>query len=123
VKQYTILAAPVTKGNIGLAWVNVLPGANGERSLVDFTGCTEYRLILHANLVGVGPFGARLVRDSDSAVLYENTSIVGLGERELDTDWQVLPAQANGLTLVRLQCKSGVANDDPIFRRCILLVR
>lgn len=123
VKQYAILTKDVTKTNIGLAYVNVPVGANGERSLVDFTGCTEFRLVLHANLVGVGPFGVRLVRDSDSAVLYENASIALTGERELDTDWQPLPAAASGLTLVRFQAKSSVAADDPVFRRLILGVR
>jgi len=123
VKQYAIVTKDITKTNIGTSYVNVPVGLNGERSLVEFTGCTQYRLILHANLVGTGPFGFRLVRDGDSAVLYENANIAQTGERELDTDWQTLPAAASGLTLVRLQAKSTVAADDPVIRRCILLVR
>jgi hypothetical protein len=125
VKAYNLLGpgVAVTKTNIGTAWVNVLPGANGERSLVDFTGATHYRLIASANLVGTGPFGLRVVRDSDSAVLYENANIAVTGERELDTDWQVLPAEASGLALVRVQAKSTVAADDPVFRRVTILVR
>jgi hypothetical protein len=113
----------VTKTNIGTSWVNVLPGANGERSLVDFTGCTEYRLIASANLVGSGPFGLRVVRDSDSVALYENANIAQTGERELDTDWQTLPAEASGLALVRVQAKSVTATDDPVFRRVTMLVK
>lgn len=125
VKSYDLLGpgSAVTKTNIGAAYVNVLPGANGERSLVDFTGCTQYRVILTANLVGTGAFGARIVRDSDSAVLYENANIALTGERELDTDWQTLPAAASGLTLARLQMKSATAADDPVVRRCTLLTR
>lgn len=123
VKQYAIVTKDITKTNIGTSYVNIPIGLNGERSLVDFTGCTQYRLILHANLVGIGAFGFRLVRDSDSAVLFENANIAQTGERELDTDWQTLPAAASGLTLVRLQGKSVTAADDPVVRRCILLVR
>jgi hypothetical protein len=127
VKTYDLMGPGnvVAKTNIGTSYVNVLPGANGERVLIDFTGCTEFRVILTANLVGTGPFGARVVRDSDNAVLFENASIAGGApqERELDTDWQTLPGAAGGLTLVRLQAKSTVGADDPQFRRCVMLVR
>jgi hypothetical protein len=123
VKQYTLLSKDVTKTNIGTAYVNVPPGLNGERSLVEFTGCTEFRLVLHANLVGTGPWQARVVRDSDSAVLYESPSLTQSGERELDSGWLALPGGINNLEIVRLQAKSITNADDPIFRRCILLVR
>ncbi len=123
VRSYDIITKDITKTNIGTAYVDVPAGANGERVLLDFTGCTQYRLILHANLVGSGPFGFRLVRDSDDAVLHENASIALTDERELDTDWQTLPAAASGLQLARLQAKSTTGADDPVVRRCILLVR
>lgn len=122
VRQHILLGpgAAITRTNIGTAYVNVLNGANGERSLVDFEGCTEFRAVLHANLVATGPFQIRLIRDSDSAVLYESPSLTQTGERELDTDWQPLPAafQGQGLTLVRLQAKSATGADDPVFRSC-----
>jgi hypothetical protein len=125
VKSYQLLGPglAIAKTNIGTAYVNILPGINGERSLVDFTGCTQFRLIASANLVGSGPFGIRVVRDSDDAVLYENASIAVTGERELDTDWQTLPQAASGLSLVRVQAKSVTAADDPVFRRVTMLVR
>jgi hypothetical protein len=125
VRSYDLMGpgSAVTRTNIGTAYVNVMPGANGERVLVDFTGATQFRIILTANLVAVGPFQARVVRDSDSAVLYESPSLTQTGERELDTDWQTLPAAASGLQLVRLQAKSTTATDDPVFRRCVLLIR
>lgn len=125
VKQYDLLAAgsAITKTNIGTVYVDVLPGANGQRSLVDFTGCTEFRLVLNANLVGTGPHAARVVRDSDNAVLFESTNLGAVGERELDSTWQPLPAAASGLMLVRLQAKSATAADDPVYRRCIVLAR
>lgn len=125
VKQYDIIApgSAVTKTNIGTSYVNVLPGANGERVLVDFTGCTQFRVVLTANLIGIGAFGARVIRDGDGAVLYETATINLTGERELDTDWQTLPAGFDGLTLVRLQMKSATATDDPVVRRCVVLVR
>jgi hypothetical protein len=125
VKQYDLIGAgsAITKTNIGVSYVDVLPGANGQRALVDFTGCTEFRLILNANLVGTGPWAARVVRDSDNAVLYEAPALGAAGERELDTDWLPLPGAASGLALVRLQARSQVGADDPVFRRCVLVVR
>lgn len=125
VKSYDIIGpgAVVTKTNIGTAYVNVLPGLNGERALVDFTGCTQFRIILNANLIGTGQWGARLVRDSNSEVFFESANLGAAGERELDSDWQTLPAGFNAQTLMRLQAKSTTAADDPQFRRCMLLVR
>lgn len=125
VKTYDFLGPgnAVTKTNIGTSYVNVLPGANGERILVDCTGCTEFRPVLTANLVGTGAFGVRIVRDSDNTVFYENSNIAQTGERELDPGWQTLPAWATGLEVLRLQAKSVTAADDPIFRRCVVLVK
>jgi hypothetical protein len=123
VEQYLLLSKDVTKTNIGTAYVNVPPGANGERSLVEFTGCTELRLVLNMNAVGTGPWQVRVVRDGDSAVLYESPNITGAGEKELDTGWLPMPAQASGLELVRFQAKSSVGADDPVFRRLVMLVR
>lgn len=125
VKQYDIIAAgsAVTKTNIGSTYVDVLPGLNGQRALVDFTGCTQFRVIANVNLVGTGVNTLRLVRDSDSAVLYESATLGAAGERELDSGWLTLPAQASGLSLVRVQAKSTVAADDPVYRRCVVLVQ
>lgn len=125
VRQWTLLDAPTTKTNIGTSYVNVLAGLNGLRTLIDFTGCTQLRVMLHVNCVGTGPWGARVVRDGDSAILWENALIVGAGEKEIDTGWIAIPAAAaiTGETLVRLQGKSVVGADDPIFRRAILLAK
>lgn len=127
VKIYSFFGpgAAITKTNIGAAYVNICPGANGERQAMDFTGCTEFRLILHANLVGSGQWGARVINDADSAVLYENTNLGAAGERELDTSWQVLPAGFvdAGLMFVRAQARSATAADDPIFRSLKLGLR
>lgn len=124
-KVYDLIGAGVaiTKTNIGTSYVNISPRANGERTLIDFTGCTQFRLVAFANLVGTGAFGIRVVRDSDNAVLYENANIALTGERELDTDWQNLPAQASGLIFVRVQAKSNTAADDPVFGSIKLAVR
>lgn len=123
VKQFALLSKDVTKTNIGTAYVNIPPGLNGERSLVEFTGATEWRLVCNMNALGVGPWQLRVVRDADSAVLYESPSIVGAGEKELDTGWLPLPAEASGLMLVRLQGRSAVGTDDPVVRRCLALVK
>ena len=127
VKQYDILGAgsAVAKTNIGTTYVDVLVGANGIRSLVDWTGALEFRVILSVNIIGTGQLGVRLVRDSDTAVIVENANVGAAGERELDTGWQAIPAIliGAGQMLVRLQTKSTVVTDDPVFRRCLVLVR
>lgn len=127
VKQYDLVGAGsvITLTNIGTAYVNICPGLNGQRSLVDFTGCTQFRLVMNANLIGTGAFAARVVRDSDSSVLFESTNLGAAGERELDSDWQTLPAAfiSQGETLVRGQMKSATAADDPVVRRLLVLTR
>jgi len=122
VKIYQLFGpgAAITKTNIGASYVNICPGLNGERTALDFTGCTEFRVILHANLVGTGAFRARIINDVTSAVLYENTALGAAGERELDTNWLALPAAFvnAGLLFVRAQANSATAADDPVFRSC-----
>ena len=117
--------ALLTKTNIGTAYVNIPLGLNGERIVVDFTGCTEFRLLLSANLIGTGAFGLRCIRDGDSEVLIENANLGAAGERELDSDWLALPAAflGTGLTFLLVQAKSATAADDPVFRRCQLGLR
>ena len=113
----------ITKTNIGTAYVNICAGANGERILVDFRGCTQFRPVLSANLVATGPFQVRIVRDSDSVVFYESPSLGQTGERELDPGWINLPAGFSGAEVLRVQAKSSVASDDPQFRRCVLFTK
>lgn len=117
--------AAITKTNIGTAYVNIPPGLNGERIVVDFTGCTQFRFLMNANLIGTGQWGARCIRDSDSEVLIEQANLGAAGERELDSDWQNLPAAflGQGLMFLRVQAKSTTAADDPLFRRCQLGLR
>lgn len=124
VKQYGLITKDVAKTNIGTAYVNVPPGANGERTLVEFTGCTEFRIMVHAVLNGTGTHRMRIVRDSDNAVLYESATIAAAaGEREFDTGILALPAEATGLMFVRFQALSSVGANDPTYRRVVLMVR
>jgi len=128
VKGYTFFGPGVAilKTNIGTAYTNILPELNGGRRLVDFTGCTEIRVFLNGLLPGVGPYGARLVRHSDNAVLYENASIAAnASERELDTGWVAIPEAflPGAQEVLVAQAKSVTALDDPTFRRVELLVR
>lgn len=100
----------LARSNIGATPVNLLPGANGERLFADFTGCTEYRLMLHASIVN-GTWGAQVVRDADSEVLHVAPNLGAAGERELDTDWQALPAEfiGEGIIPLRVQVASGAS--------------
>lgn len=117
--------AAITKTNIGTNYVNIPAGLNGERIVADFTGCTEFRLMLHANLIGIGQFGARIIKDSNSDILIDAPNLGAAGERELDSDWQALPAafQGQGLLFLRAQAKSQTAADDPVFRSLTLALR
>lgn len=124
VKQYFLLSKDVTKTNIGTSYVNIPPGANGERTLVDFTGCTEFRSVLHAVLNGTGQHQVRIVRDSDNLVLYESPAVAAqAGEREFDSDVQPIPQGFSGLTFLRVEAKSTVAANDPVFRRLVVMLR
>lgn len=119
VKIYTFFGpgAAITKTNIGTTYVNICAGANGEPVVADFTGCTEYRLRLYANLVGIGQWGARVLRPG-SDVLHDAPNLGAAGERALDTNWQPLPAAFLGQGLLELvaQGKSQTAADDPVYR-------
>ncbi len=123
VRQWNVLTKDVTKTNIGSSYVDIPPGLNGERALIDFTGATEIRIIMNMNFIGTGPMNLRLIRDGDSSVIFESANISGAGEKELDTNWFAVPAAISGLTLVRVQGKSNTAADDPVFRRCIVLTK
>lgn len=127
VKNYCLVApgSAVTKTNIGAAYVNILTGTTGQAVPVDFTGCTQFRILADATQIGTGVLGVQVVRHTDSAVLYANAAFgsAGAGDKALDTDWVTLPAQATGLILVRAQAKSTVATDDPVIRRVLLGVR
>lgn len=127
VKLYTFFGpgASITKTNIGTTYVNICPGVNGERIIVDLTGCTKFRFVMSANLVGSGQWGARCVRDGDSEVLIEQANLGAAGLRELDSDWQDLPEAflGQGITLLRVQAKSTTASDSPMFQRCQMAVR
>ena len=125
VRSYDFLGpgAAITKTNIGTAYVNICPGLNGERLLVDLTGASEFRIVVTATLTGTGPFGLRCVRDSDDAVVFENAAIALTGNQELDTGWQPIPIAVGTLVLLRLQAKSVVGTDDPVFRRATILIQ
>ena len=115
--------AAITKTNIGAAYVNIPVGVNGERIYANFQGVTEMRAMVNANLVAVGPFQIRIVRDGDNAVLYESPSLTQTGERELDSGWVAIPAGFSGETFLRIQAKSTTATDDPVFRRAEIGLR
>lgn len=115
--------AALTKTNIGTAYVNVPIGLNGERIYVNFAGVTEFRGMVNANFVGTGPWQIRIVRDGDNAVLYESPSLTQTGERELDSGWAAIPGGFSGETFLRIQARSNVATDDPVFRRAELGLR
>lgn len=114
-----------TKTNIGTNFVNIYPiGSNGEAQIVDFTGYTQYRLIVHYNNVATntGTQSIRLV-DSTNSANYIQINDSTTGEREVDSNWISLPEWSVGEIRLIPKAKSTVGTDDPIYRRIVLLLR
>jgi len=122
IKQFLILSKDITKTNIGTSYVNVALGLNGERLWVDLTGFTQFRVLTHFNLVGAGTHNFRLVTDG-ATVVYTSPDQTGAGEKEIDSGWINLPGGVPASVFLRLEAKSTTAQDDPVYRRCILALR
>lgn len=119
VYQFFGPGAAITKTNIGTAYVNICAGSGGEPIVADFTGCTQYRIRLYANLIGTGQWGAQVKMFNGAGdVLHAAPNLGAAGERTVDSGWQNLPAAFLGQGLVELvaQAKSTTAADDPVFR-------
>lgn len=123
-REFALVAKDVTKSNIGTNYVNVAVGLNGERQLVDFTGFTQFRLLVAWNLVGSGTQNVRVVDQVTPAnVLWESAGQTGAGEKEIDSGWTSLPAWATGEKFLVLQAKSTTGADDPVHRRTTLYLK
>lgn len=124
--------AAILRSNAGTTYGNALPGINGQRQFVDFTGKTEFRIMLNVNFGQTG-HSLRIVRHSDSAVLYERSPIALTGDQELDTGadaaavngWLPLPSWS--LTtegnFVRLEHKAPAGTTAMTVRNCELALR
>lgn len=123
----------ITLTNIGTAFVNIFPGAKGQRQIVDFRGFKEYRLIVHWGVIGTGVQNIRIIDDTDPLTILAELSTSVAGEKELDSGWTSInyfdPEAPAGNTwqdaevFIRLQAKSTVGTDDPVFRKAALLLR
>lgn len=123
-RAVTLLAKDVTKTNIGTAYVNIAVGATGERQLVDFAGFTQFRVLIHWNLVGSGTQNVRVVDQvTQTNVLFESTGQTGAGEKEIDSGWTALPGWATGEKFLVVQGKSTTGADDPVHRRTTLYLK
>jgi len=114
---------PVTKTNIGTTFVNIFPGLNGQRQLVDATGFAQFRIIAHWSVVGTGVQTLQCINDANPAQVLDTVDFSGAGEKERDSGWVALPAWMTGEVFLRLQGKSTVGTDDPIFRDYTILLK
>lgn len=120
--------AAIPRTNIGTTYTNGLPGANGERVPLDFTGATEF-LIFGAASFGQTGHGIRIIRDSNGDVLFENASINATGEQELLSNggsFATLPAAFQGLSgniAIRIQHKAPAGNSSATLRHCKVMLR
>ena len=105
-----------TKTNIGTAYVDVYvaAGDDGRTVRVDFTGKTQVSGRLLWDKLGTGTHAVKCVnRDLTTDTLWELTNVLAGGNVIPLT---TLPAWATGVKNIKLQCKSTVATDDPVFR-------
>ena len=124
VKTFPILTKDVAKTNIPATYTNVLIGLNGERVDVDFTGFTQFKLVCRFNLLGTGTHNWRVVDDAlITNVLYESAANTVAGEKENNSGWVNLPTWATGEKAMRLQAKSTLNTDDPVYRGCTLYLK
>ena len=120
VAHWTLLA---TKTNIGTAYVDIYTGT-GQAGLVvkvDFTDKTQRAATIQWNKVGTGTQTVRAVdADNVANVLFETASLV-TGEN--DVALAALPAWATGTKRIKLQGKSTVSTDDPVFQACSIRLK
>lgn len=113
-----------TFANIGTSYVVIYnTPLNGGRQPVDFTGCGEYRLIVHVNKIGTGTQSWILEDAASSSNVLQVDDSAAAANHELDSGWTALPAWATGEKTLIPKGKSTVAGDDPVVYRVVLLLR
>jgi hypothetical protein len=107
----------ITKTNIGITYVNIFTDFSGRPFFIDTTGFTKMAIqILWNKAAGTGVHTMRIINDADSTQIIESGSL-GLNAAQSD-DFPNVNIPQNFLNFKgkwRLQAKSTVATDDPIF--------
>lgn len=106
--------------NVGTSFVDVYTtGVNGFRRKVNFTGATQYFVQCRWLKVGTGTTSLQVVDTASSAnVLATLDDAAAAAEHELEAGYTNLPAGMTGQLYLKLQMKSTVSTDDPVFHDC-----
>lgn len=108
--------------NVGSTFVDVYNlGANGQRQPVNFAGFTQSRFVVHWQKIGTGTQNVRIWDGTN--VLHDLADGAAAAEHELDSGWVNLPGTFTGEVNMRVQAKSTVAGDDPVFRGASLYLK
>lgn len=110
--------------NIGTSYVDVYnTGLNGQRLPVNFSNYTQFKLVVHFNVIGSGNNFFRVVDESNLNNVLSELSASGNGEKEIETVWTNLPTWATREKYIKIQMKSDVGTDDPVFRGCSIYLK
>lgn len=101
-----------TKTNIGTSFVNIYSDAGyaGFPIFVDFRNRKFFAFVLFWSKIGTGTHNVRAINNGNT--LFDIEVVDGRNF----VNYADLPAWATGIKEIRLQCKSTVSTDDPIFR-------
>jgi len=123
---FTNMQAPGGSAISANTWGNIFVGANGQRQVANFTGYTQYRVLLHYNqpASGAGTLQFRVVDQvTQTNVLHSFAGNTGTGEIESDSGWADLPAWAGGDAFIVPQIQANNTTTDPIFRSLAVYLR
>lgn len=106
-----------TKNNIGTSFTDIYDqtNADGKSVHVDFTGQTQYTICINWNKIGTGTQTVRCIDvETPTNILFIKDVISGHN----DVDLTDLPTWAKGQKKIKLQAKSTVDTDNPVFEGC-----
>lgn len=107
-------------------YVNIWTDFNGRPHLVDTTGFNSAAIVILWNKIGTGIQNVRIINhNNDTQVLKEFTiPATPTGQLILeDLNVTLPPAFQNFKGRLRLQAKSSIATDDPVFNGCRIYLR
>lgn len=117
--------SPVTKTNIGTTYVNIYTDFGGRPFFIDTTGFNTMaiQILWSRGAAPAGVHNMRIINDADSTQIVESGSLGLTANSDDFPNVSIPPAFKNFKGKWRLQGKSTVATDDPIFSGFRLYLR
>ena len=110
------------KTNVGSTFTDIYPavGADGKSVPIALSSYTMVRLTVNWNKIGTGVQLVRALSSSGVTLVSHNTVVSGFN----DTGFLAIPSALSGVAdRFRLQSRSTVAADDPVFEGATLVLR